>query len=702
MCSDRIPLTTVIDAYESMGLTHEPVTARELSEELGCARRTAYKKLNELADRGDLQTKKVGARGRVWWRPADHDRTTAPATDTSESPSDGHKATPAASADSTKQTDHERSLSTLLGTLPGMVYRCQNERGWPMEFVSDGCYELTGYEPEALERGDVSYGADIVVDADRTDLWTEVQTAIDDQEQCVVTYRIETATGNVRWVRERIRGVFTNTGEVEALEGIIIDITDHKEREQELWQHQEYTDAVVDAIDDIFYILDESGEIHRWNQSLCEVTGYSTDEIESMHALEFFAEDAHDKITDGIHEGFETGSTQVEVDLVTKGGDQIPFEFVASTLEDPDGNRMLAGVGRDITDQKERERDLERTERQFEAAFNNPSSFMGLLDPDGTVRRINQAALEFAGIDEKIVRGEKFWETPWFTHSEEVQAELRDGITRAANGEYVRAEIPHQSSDGDVAVIDAMLEPVRDDGDVVAIVPSGHDITEQKEYEQRLEAQNERLEGFASMLAHELRNPVTIGQIYVHQLTADADEEALEHITEAFDRIEDMIDVMLVVARSEEAVGERSPVDLAEVARASWATVDAPDATLEVTIDKTVQADETYMQHVFRNLFENAVTHGSPTVTVSVGRLPTGFYVADDGSGIPAADRDAVFDAGFTTAAEQGGTGMGLAFIQELAGVYGWDCAVTESAAGGARFEFTDVAFDTADQSNPQ
>ncbi|MBX0297253.1 PAS domain S-box protein [Haloarcula nitratireducens] len=690
MCSDRIPLTAVIDAYESMGSAHEPVTARELSAELGCARRTAYKKLDELAERGDLQTKKVGARGRVWWRPADHDRADVPAADTDASLGDGPEAMPA----STDDTKHEQPLSTLLGTLPGMVYRCRNERGWPMEFVSDGCYELTGYEPHALERGEVSYGDDIVVDADRTALWTDIQTSLDNQEQCVVTYRIETASGDVRWVRERVRGVYTATGEVDTLEGIIIDITEHKEREQQLWQHQEYTDAVVDAIDDIFYILDESGELQRWNQSLCEVTGYSTDEIESMHTLEFFADAAHDTITDGIREGFETGYTQVEVDLVTKDGDRIPYEFVASTLDDPDGNRMLAGIGRDITDQKERERELKRTERQFEAAFNNPSSFMGLLDPDGTVRRINQTALDFADIDEKTVRGEQFWETPWFTHSEEVQAELQDGIARAANGEYVRAEIPHQSADGDIAVIDAMLEPVRDDEDVVAIVPSGHDITEQKEYEQQLEEQNERLEGFASMLAHELRNPVTIGQIYSQQLPADADGEALEHITEAFHRIEEMIDVMLVVARNEEAVGERSRVDLAAVAEASWATVDAPDATLEVTIDETIQADETYIRHFFRNLFENAITHGSSTVTVSVGRLPTGFYVADDGAGIPAADREAVFEAGFTTAADQGGTGMGLAFIQELAGVYGWDCTVTESAAGGAQFEFTDVAFD--------
>ena len=113
---------------------------------------------------------------------------------------------------------------------------------------------------------------------------------------------------------------------------------------------------------------------------------------------------------------------------------------------------------------------------------------------------------------------------------------------------------------------------------------------------------------------------------------------------------------------------------------------------------------------------EDAVEHGGADVTVRVGTLTdgggavageganaedgtaaegvTGFYVADDGDGIPPDDREAVFEAGFTTAADNGGTGLGLAFVEELADVYGWSVDATESEAGGARFEFANVAFD--------
>jgi len=73
--------------------------------------------------------------------------------------------------DITERKERERQLSTLMDNIPGMVYRCRNEPGWPMEFVSEGCQELTGYDPEALESDDLSYGADIVFEEDREALW---------------------------------------------------------------------------------------------------------------------------------------------------------------------------------------------------------------------------------------------------------------------------------------------------------------------------------------------------------------------------------------------------------------------------------------------------------------------------------------------------------------------------------------------------
>ena len=206
-----------------------------------------------------------------------------------------------------------------------------------------------------------------------------------------------------------------------------------------------------------------------------------------------------------------------------------------------------------------------------------------------------------------------------------------------------------------------------------------------------LEAQNERLDRFASTLAHELRNPVQIGQGYAAQIPREAAPEAVDSVRNAFDRINDMVDVLLTLARGREAVGVSAPVDLAAVARQAWDDADVPRASLAVDTGRTVRADETFLRHLFANLFENAVTHAGADATVTVGDLPNGFFVADDGPGIPADEREMVFETGYTT--ERGGreSGLGLAYVREFAEAYGWTCTLTDSEAGGARFEFTDV-----------
>jgi signal transduction histidine kinase len=145
-------------------------------------------------------------------------------------------------------------------------------------------------------------------------------------------------------------------------------------------------------------------------------------------------------------------------------------------------------------------------------------------------------------------------------------------------------------------------------------------------------------------------------------------------------------------------------VALADVASQAWAHVDTAEATLETESDTTIVADEGRLRQVFENLFRNAVEHATPSagmadgggterarpgVTVRVGATDDGFYVADDGPGIPESERDAVFEAGHTDAED--GTGFGLAIVAEIAQAHGWSVQVTDSWAGGARFEFSGV-----------
>ncbi|WP_458206081.1 PAS domain-containing protein [Haladaptatus sp. NG-SE-30] len=370
---------------------------------------------------------------------------------------------------------------------------------------------------------------------------------------------------------------------------------------------------------------------------------------------------------------------------------------------DNEGSEQVLIVVQDITKHKARINQLEqqrerleselRTEKEhFRVALANSPLVAFRLDTNLRYTWIGNPHEDFEEVD---VLGKRDDELLPPDAAETIMAPKREALE---TGERVREEVTYELPSGLVSY-DLTVEPLRDEsGEIVGLTSASLDITERMRHERKLEETvgkleqaNERLDSFASMLAHELRNPVAIGQMYCYELPDDVDPEVVEYITEAFDRIEDMIDIMLVVTQGRAAVGERQSVQLTNAVEAAWDSIDTDDATLSANIDVTIQADGTYIWHLFRNLFENAIEHGGSDVTVEVGELPTGFYVADDGSGIPAENRETVFEVGYTSAAEYGGTGLGLAFVREITKVYDWECTITESASGGARFEFKDV-----------
>ncbi|MGB4438476.1 MAG: PAS domain S-box protein, partial [Sedimentibacter sp.] len=127
--------------------------------------------------------------------------------------------------------ESERSKSVLLSNIPGMAYRCNYDKDWTIQFVSEGCYALTGYKSEnLLYNKDLSFN-DLIVAEYRDKLWNEWSYILSIKTPFRYEYEIITADGNRKWVLEIGQGVYDTNGNVEALEGIIIDITEQKERE---------------------------------------------------------------------------------------------------------------------------------------------------------------------------------------------------------------------------------------------------------------------------------------------------------------------------------------------------------------------------------------------------------------------------------------------------------------------------------------
>ncbi|MFB6269581.1 MAG: response regulator [Halobacterium sp.] len=346
--------------------------------------------------------------------------------------------------------ERNRRLETLISNLPGIVYRCENDPDWPMEFVSGECERLTGYTADALESGDVVWGDDVIHPEDRDRMWVAVQDALDDREPFEVTYRIRTRDGTVKHVWERGRGIYGDDGDLVALEGFITDITD------------------------------------------------------------------------------------------------------------------------------------------------------------------------------------------------------------------------------------------------------------QREHERELERQNDRLEEFASIVSHDLRNPLNVADGRLELARQDCDSPHLDDVAAAHDRMWTLIDDLLTLARNGQLVTDTERVSLSTVAEDCWDSILTGDTTLTVASDRELFADADRLTQLLVNLFRNATEHGASTVTVGSldsaaagtdaradGPNAEGFFVADDGPGLPPDDRDTVFDAGYTTSED--GTGFGLAIVESVAEAHGWSVSITDSETGGARFEVTGV-----------
>ena len=277
-------------------------------------------------------------------------------------------------------------------------------------------------------------------------------------------------------------------------------------------------------------------------------------------------------------------------------------------------------------------------------------------------------------------------------------ADATEFLDAGVTGEYTGIWVETRA--GETRCFDVVINPLgTGDGDPVGRVALVTDVTERERRKRKLEdrtaeleRQNDQLERFASIVSHDLRNPLNVanGRLELLDATVDIDEPHIEETRNALERMEDIIDDVLTLARLGQPVDETERVDLADVAADAWANVNTHEASFDCHLDTLeVEGSRGRLSQVFENLFRNAVEHGREDVTITVGRLDDGLFVEDDGPGIPEEHRDDVLEKGFTTADD--GTGFGLSITDTIVEAHGWDVTVTTGTDGGARFEITNV-----------
>ena len=430
------------------------------------------------------------------------------------------------------------------------------------------------------------------------------------------------------------------------------------------------------------------------NDALTELTGYDRDTLLGNPLSRFLdTEDVvrgETAIRQLLLEG-EQERVYLSGPVVTPTGDTIPCEVCISAIREDGEFCGTVGVVREVEDSDAAAgiRDVGERRQAFDALAEASADGIVMLDEESRIRYANPAVERILGYTPKeLVDGSTMTIIPERLREVYAEAFRRYLDTGEKHIDWSYVELPGQHKDGHEVPLAISLNEFIHDGERY-FVATFRDISARKEVEQELEQQNERLDRFASMLAHELRNPLQVAQIYLDFIDDEDETATIDQIADALERIDEIIEVLLMLARGDDDVGDREAVGLTGAVADAWRNTETGMAQITVTTSQILWVNPTHLQQLLENLFRNAIEHSDGAVTVRVGALDGGFYVEDTGPGIPEHEREKVVEAGYTT--DEDGIGLGLTFVAQLADAYKWEYTITDSDEGGARFEFMDV-----------
>jgi len=259
------------------------------------------------------------------------------------------------------------SLSMLMSNLPGMVYRCLNDRDWTIEYVSEGCLELTGYKPSDLVGNKrVAYN-DLIHPDDQPLVREQVQKALEAREPFRVVYRIKTAAGEEKWVWEQGQGVFSKSGELIALEGFITNITDRSKAEKDLKESEARIRAILETVVDGIITINERGIIESVNSAVEKLFGYTENEVIGKNVSVLMTSPYREEHDTYLANYLKTGKKKIigigrEVVAQHKDGTIFPIRISVSEFFLGD-KRMFTGIVHDISEEKALQQQILQSER---------------------------------------------------------------------------------------------------------------------------------------------------------------------------------------------------------------------------------------------------------------------------------------------------------------------------------------------------
>ncbi|WP_248518278.1 PAS domain S-box protein [Salinarchaeum laminariae] len=456
--------------------------------------------------------------------------------------------------------------------------------------------------------------------------------------------------------------------------------------------------VLVEESPDVPTITDADGRITYVSPSVERALGYEPTELVGELGYEYQHPDDRDHTAAAFERIMQDPDTIETIDTRWRHADG-SWCWIESTIQNRLDDDLVDGIlihTREISRRKRREAEQRELAEEYRTLLNNaedPIFFVGVdndgSDPTFRFERLSPSYEAETGLETADVRGK----TPIEVFGETDGAELTANYRRCVDA---REPISYQEElvvEEGARIWQTNLAPVMSEGEVTRIVGITRNVTERVQRERQLESKTEQLDEFASIVAHDLRNPLNVAQGRAALVGEECDSEHVGPLLAALERMEALIEDTLTLAKQGQVVADPEPIELVDLVGASWQNVSAAEASIEIAGGGVIHGDRSRLQHVFENLFRNAIEHGGDDCTIRVGLIGTeGFYVADDGAGIPEERAESVFEWGHSSSAD--GSGIGLTIVERIVEAHGWTVQVVDAEGGGARFEITGLTIE--------
>ncbi|WP_440763434.1 PAS domain-containing sensor histidine kinase [Natronorubrum sp. DTA7] len=487
------------------------------------------------------------------------------------------------------------------------------------------------------------------------------------------------------------------------------DITEMRETTEELRSTRDQLQVILDNTPAVVYMKDLEQRYLYVNPAFEEIFDQPREEILGKRTEDIHPAVNVEQINEMDREVLESGEANKYVEDFRIRGKRRVFFNVRAPLFDADGEPYaIYGIATEITERKEREESMQALAEAgprllecetmesvgsvavsvAESVLNQPITAILTLDEAGNVLRpltMTDEATDLFG-ETAIPRGSGIaWRV--FTTGELYASSDISSDPEVLNPETsIESEIVVPLGEHGVLLAGSTETRTFDEHDLEFATILGAMIQgtiDRVDRERQLQTKNKRLEEFSNVLAHDLRNPLAVAKGYA-ELTRETDDlEYLSDVEEGVERALSIMDGLLALARTGQGVNEFESAELEQLASEAWSSIETREATLRVESDRTITADLGWLQQLFENVFRNAIEHGGADVSVRVGAIDGGFYIADDGPGIDPEQRERLLEGDSSGANVR----FGFKIIRDVIDAHGWNLSIEESDEGGARFE---------------